>query len=105
MPLQFQQNSKLEQDYPASLCVILILHVGFFAAVTFSGRWQLLWPLENAFKRFGQIFELAVDSKRVDETLRKIGVNWQRRNLEMVFHAKVIGNAPSPSGLIAWHVW
>ena len=45
------------------------------------------------------------DSKRVDETLRKVGANWQRRNLEMVFHAKVIGNAPSASELIAWHIW
>ncbi len=46
-----------------------------------------------------------VDTKAVNDTLRKIGSNWQDRNLELVFHAKVIGNSPSASELIAWHIW
>jgi hypothetical protein len=46
-----------------------------------------------------------VDTKAVNDTLRKIGPNWQNRNLELVFHAKVIGNSPSASELIAWHIW
>jgi hypothetical protein len=46
-----------------------------------------------------------VDPQAVNDTLRKIGSNWQNRNLELVFHAKVIGNSPSASELIAWHVW
>jgi hypothetical protein len=45
------------------------------------------------------------DRKAIDDTLRKIGANWQNRNVEMVFHAKVIGNSPSASELVAWHVW
>jgi hypothetical protein len=45
-----------------------------------------------------------VNSKRVDETVRKIGVNWQHRKFGMVFHAKVIGNIPSASGLVAWYL-
>ncbi len=46
-----------------------------------------------------------LDVARMDDTLGKIGANWQTRNLEIVFHAKVIGNAPSASQLLAWHVW
>jgi hypothetical protein len=46
-----------------------------------------------------------VDPEAVVDTLRKVGSNWQNRNLELVFHAKVIGNSPSASELIAWHVW
>jgi len=46
-----------------------------------------------------------VDLTAVNDTLPKIGSNWQDRNLELVFHAKVIGNSPSASDLIAWYVW
>jgi hypothetical protein len=45
------------------------------------------------------------DPNRLNDTLRKIGGNWQNRNLEIVFHARVVENATSPSELIAWHVW
>jgi hypothetical protein len=46
-----------------------------------------------------------VDSSRLDDALRKIGGNWQNRNVEALFHAKVVGNSPSASELIAWQVW
>lgn len=42
---------------------------------------------------------------RLSEALRHIGQNWQDRNVEIVFHAKVIDNSPSASELIAWYVW
>src|SRR5947208_3391143 len=45
MPLQFQQNSKLERDYPATFCLILILHVGFLLLSLFrvGGNCCGLW--------------------------------------------------------------
>jgi hypothetical protein len=46
-----------------------------------------------------------VDMHAVEETFQKIEGNWQSRNVEIVFHAKVIGNAPGASELVAWHVW
>ncbi len=46
-----------------------------------------------------------VDSSRLDDALRKIGGNWQNRNLEALFHAKVVGNSPSASELIAWQLF
>jgi hypothetical protein len=45
-----------------------------------------------------------VDNKQLEETLKKVGADWRGRNLLMVFHAKVIGNAPSASELVAWSV-
>lgn len=46
-----------------------------------------------------------LDSDYLNSTLRQIGGNWQNRNIEMVFHAKVVGNSPSASNLIASRVW
>jgi hypothetical protein len=46
-----------------------------------------------------------VDSERLRDTLQKIGSDWRTHNVEIVFHAKVIGNSPSASDLIAWYVW
>jgi hypothetical protein len=45
-----------------------------------------------------------VDSGRLDEMLQTIGNGWQQRNLQILFHAKVIGNAPSAAELVAWNV-
>ena len=45
-----------------------------------------------------------VDNRQVEETLRRIGGGWRGRNVMMVFHAKVIGNAPSAAELVAWSV-
>jgi hypothetical protein len=46
-----------------------------------------------------------IDSGRLDDALRRMGRNWQSRNVQVLFHAKVVGNSPSASELIAWHVW
>jgi hypothetical protein len=35
--------------------------------------------------------------------LRSVGNGWQQRNLQILFHAKVIGNAPSAAELVAWN--
>ncbi len=42
---------------------------------------------------------------RLSDALRHIGQNWQHRNIEIVFHAKVIDNSPSASELVASYVW
>jgi hypothetical protein len=45
------------------------------------------------------------DPIRLNETFRKIDGNWQNRNVEIVFHAKVVENATSASELVGWQVW
>lgn len=45
-----------------------------------------------------------VDPGRLEETLKNIGNGWQHRNVQILFHAKVIGNAPSASELVAWNL-
>lgn len=42
---------------------------------------------------------------RLNDALRRIGHNWQHRNVEIVFHAKVIDNSPSASEVLASYVW
>ena len=63
--------------------------------------------LVAGLKQFGTeaASRFVVDPKAVDDTIRKIGSNWQNRNLEFVFHGKVIGNSPSASELVAWYSW
>lgn len=45
------------------------------------------------------------DPKRLNGTLRKIGSNWQNRNLEIVLHTRVVEESTTASELIAWYVW
>jgi hypothetical protein len=45
------------------------------------------------------------DPIRLNDTFRKIDGNWQNRNVEIVFHAKVVENATSASELVGWQVW
>jgi hypothetical protein len=45
------------------------------------------------------------DQARMNEMLPKVGDNWQTRNMELVFYARVIGNSPSAYKLVASHVW
>lgn len=42
---------------------------------------------------------------RLNEALRHIGPNWRTRNVEIVFHAKVIDNSPSASEVVASYIW
>ncbi len=42
---------------------------------------------------------------RLNDALRRVGQNWQTRNVEIVFHAKVIDNSPSASEVVASYVW
>jgi len=42
---------------------------------------------------------------RINDALRRIGQNWQTRNVEIIFHAKVIDNSPSASEVVASYVW
>ena len=44
-------------------------------------------------------------SDSLNDALRQIGQNWQHRNVEIVFHAKVIDNSPSASEVLASYVW
>src|SRR5690348_2098356 len=87
-------NGKTAEDY------FLVCRLVNFS----SGRPVILVA---GLKQFGTeaASRFIVDPKAVNDTLRKIGSNWQDRNLELVFHAKVIGNSPAAADLIAWHIW
>jgi hypothetical protein len=37
--------------------------------------------------------------------LKQLPANWPQRNLEVVLHSLVIGDAPTSPELAAWHVW
>lgn len=48
---------------------------------------------------------LITNSAQLESVLKRTGADWRNRNLEMVLHSKIIGNAPSPPELIAWYAW
>ena len=35
----------------------------------------------------------------------KLPAGWENRNMQLVLHARVIGNAPTQPELVAFHVW
>jgi hypothetical protein len=41
----------------------------------------------------------------MNEILRSVGKDWSNRNLELVLHAKVIGNSPAAPELVSSYVW
>lgn len=37
--------------------------------------------------------------------LKQLPSDWRQKNLELVLHSSVVGDAPTPPELAAWHVW
>jgi hypothetical protein len=48
---------------------------------------------------------LLADSDQLGVILRKIPAGWETKNLQIVLHARVIGNTPAQPEVVAWHVW
>ncbi|SPE25757.1 conserved hypothetical protein [Candidatus Sulfopaludibacter sp. SbA3] len=48
---------------------------------------------------------LLADPEQLGVILRKLPAGWESRNLQLVLHARVIGNAPGQPELQDWHVW
>lgn len=48
---------------------------------------------------------LLADSGQLGSLLRKLPPGWDDKNVQIVLHVKVIGNAPAEPELVAWHVW
>jgi hypothetical protein len=45
------------------------------------------------------------DPDQLGSILRKIPPGWESKNLQIVLHARVIGNTPAQPDVVAWHVW
>jgi hypothetical protein len=45
------------------------------------------------------------DPDQLGAILRKIPAGWETKNLQIVLHARVIGNTPAQPDVVAWHVW
>ena len=48
---------------------------------------------------------LLVDPEQLGAVLRKLPAGWENKNLQVVLHARVIGNAPSMPDVVASYVW
>ena len=48
---------------------------------------------------------LLTDPARLGVILRKLPAGWESKNLQIVLHARVIGNTPAQPELVASHVW
>ncbi len=48
---------------------------------------------------------LLADPEQLGVILRKVPAGWESKNLQLVLHARVIGNAPGQPELEDWHVW
>jgi hypothetical protein len=49
--------------------------------------------------------EIITDPSLLNEALADAPPGWERRNLQLVVHAKVIGNSPAPPQVVAKHYW
>ena len=48
---------------------------------------------------------LMADPEQLEAVLHELPAGWESRNLQIVLHARVIGNAPAHPEVVAWHVW
>ena len=48
---------------------------------------------------------LLADPEQLGVILRKLPAGWESRNLQVVLHARVIGNTPAQPEVEDWHVW
>jgi hypothetical protein len=48
---------------------------------------------------------ILADSDALNRILKRLPANWRQKNLELVLHSKIIGDAPMPPELEAWNVW
>jgi hypothetical protein len=48
---------------------------------------------------------LLADSDSLGSILRKLPEGWEAKNLQLVLHARVIGNTPAQPEMVASHVW
>jgi hypothetical protein len=48
---------------------------------------------------------LLADPNDLGALLSKLPAGWENRNMQLVLHARVIGNAPTQPELVAFHVW
>ncbi len=48
---------------------------------------------------------LLSDPDQLGSILRKLPAGWDAKNLQIVLHAKVIGNTPAQPEVMAWYVW
>jgi hypothetical protein len=48
---------------------------------------------------------LLTDPSQLSSVLAKLPRGWEDKNLQIVLHAKVIGNTPGQPEVVAWHVW
>jgi hypothetical protein len=48
---------------------------------------------------------ILADSDALNRILKRLPANWRQKNLELVLHSKIVGDAPMPPDLEAWNVW
>ena len=48
---------------------------------------------------------LLANPEHLGDLLRKLPADWPGRNLQLLLHARVIGNSPTPPNLVASHLW
>ena len=48
---------------------------------------------------------ILADPDAMASVLKRLPPNWRQKNLELVLHSKIVGDAPTPPDLTAWYVW
>lgn len=48
---------------------------------------------------------LLTDPDRLGTILNRLPAGWEDKNLQIVLHAKIIGNTAAQPDVVAWHVW
>jgi len=48
---------------------------------------------------------LISDPEQLGPILRKLPAGWESQNVQLVLHARVIGNTPAQPEVVATHVW
>jgi hypothetical protein len=63
--------------------------------------------ISAGIKQFGTeaAGRLLADPAELGAILNRLSAGWEEKNLELIFHNRVIGNTPTQPELVAWYVW
>jgi hypothetical protein len=48
---------------------------------------------------------VVTDADQLAAIVRDLPADWEKKNLQVVLHVRVIGNTPAQPEVAAWHVW
>ncbi len=91
-------ESKQDGSAPEDYMLICRVHSSFTGALVLVAAGVKQFGTEAAGR-------LLTDPDQLSAILRALPAGWEDKNLQLVLHARVIGNTAAQPEVVAWHLW